>query len=253
MKPVVLIVEDEFVIAFDIKEILNEEGYNAIINISSVEEAILAIEQHKPSLILIDINLKRDKDGIDLGKYLLVKDTIPFIYITSNSDKTTVQRVCETRPHGFIVKPFKPIDIKSTVAIVLNNFKHRNIDVIRKTEEITSDIPFILKESIKYIDENITEKILVTELAKRSRWNLKQYRRLFIKYMGVNPHIYITEKKLERAKTMILETSIPIYQISFDLGFKSYSNFCQVFKKKYGKSPEHFKNLDEIKNKFIND
>lgn len=68
-RPLVLIVEDELIIALDIKEILEEEGYEARINITSVDDAITAIRESKPALVLIDINLKQAKDGIDLGTF----------------------------------------------------------------------------------------------------------------------------------------------------------------------------------------
>lgn len=249
-KPLILIVEDELIIALDIKEILNEEGYDAIINIVNVEDAITAIENYNPSLVLIDINLKQDKDGIDLGTYLLQKDKVPFIYITSYSDKSTLERVTETRPYGYIVKPFKPIDLKTTVSIVLNNFKHRNIDALRNNKEINNDIPFILKQSIKYINENITEKIKISDLAKQTRWESQHYNRLFKQYMDSTPYKYIIDKKIEKAKTLLIETTIPVRQVSFDMGFKSHSNFCSIFKKATGKTPENFRKWHGI-NKYL--
>ena len=120
----IIVVEDELFIARDIKEILEEEGYEVAINVSSVEQAIGLIEETNPALVLVDINLNRSKDGVDLGHYLLNKDRIPFIYITSFTDKLTMDRVKETRPYGFIVKPFKTIDILTTVALVLNNYQY---------------------------------------------------------------------------------------------------------------------------------
>jgi len=251
MKPLVLIVEDELIIALEIKEILNEEGYDALINITSVDDAIKAIESVNPALVLIDINLKQDKDGIVLGAYLLEKDRIPYIYVTSYSDKTTLERVAETRPYGYIVKPFKSIDLIATISIVLHNFKHRHIDIKRQKAEIHDDIPFILKQSIDFINKNIHEKIKISDLSEQSRWKSQHYNRLFTKYIGVTPYKYILDKKIQKAKTLLTETTIPITQVSFELGFKSHSNFCSVFKKSTGKSPEGYRKWHEIKDKYI--
>jgi AraC-like DNA-binding protein len=250
-KQIILIVEDELIISLDIKEILNEEGYDEIRCVTSVEDAIDAIEKLNPSIVLIDVNLKKDKDGIDLGLYLLEKDKIPFVYVTSYSDKTTLERASETRPYGFIVKPFKAIDIKTTVSIVLNNFKHRNVDVLRQDKEIINDIPFILKQSIKYINENISEKINISDLAKQTRWESQHFNRLFTKYIGITPYKYILIKKMEKAKVLLTETSIPIVQVSFELGFKSHSNFCSIFKKATGKTPENFRKWHEVQSNYI--
>lgn len=248
-KPLALIVEDEIIIAYDIKDILVEMGYDAIINIVNVDDAIAAIEKYNPSLVLIDINLNQEKDGIDLGNYLLDKDNIPFIYITSHSDNTTIERVSETRPYGYIVKPFKSEDIKVAVSIVTSNFKHRNIDIKREDKEIDDNVPFILKESVKYINDNITEKITLSDLANKTKWKSQHYNRLFTQYMGMTPYKYIVEKKIAKAKTMLSETSLPIKQISFELGFKSHGNFCTIFKKSTGRTPEKFRNWMVYNNK----
>jgi YesN/AraC family two-component response regulator len=251
MKPLILIVEDELIIALHIKEILKEEGFDAIINVDNVNDAITTIENLNPSLVLIDISLRQDKDGVHLGAFLLERDKIPFIYITSYSDKSTLERVRETRPYGYIVKPFKPTDLKSTVDIVLHNFKHRNIDVLRQDKEISNDIPFILKQSLKYINDNINEKIKISDLANQTRWESQHFNRLFTQYIGSTPYKYIMDKKIEKAKTLLIETKIPIVQLSFDLGFKSHSNFCSIFKKATGKTPENFRKWYEVTNKYL--
>ncbi|WP_396192205.1 response regulator transcription factor [Flavobacterium sp.] len=251
MKPLILIVEDELIIALHIKEILKEEGFDAIINVDNVNDAITTIENLNPSLVLIDISLRQDKDGVHLGAFLLERDKIPFIYITSYSDKSTLERVRETRPYGYIVKPFKPTDLKSTVDIVLHNFKHRNIDVLRQDKEISNDIPFILKQSLKYINDNVNEKIKISDLANQTRWESQHFNRLFTQYIGSTPYKYIMDKKIEKAKTLLIETKIPIVQLSFDLGFKSHSNFCSIFKKVTGKTPENFRKWYEVTNKYL--
>ena len=99
-----------------------ENSKNDVITVKTVEKAIEIINDEKPCLVLLDVNLKQDKDGIDLGNYLLKNDKIPYIYITSYSDKLTIDRIKVTRPHGYIAKPFKTVDIIATVEIVLNNF-----------------------------------------------------------------------------------------------------------------------------------
>lgn len=251
MSQTILIVEDEFLIARDIRNILHEEGYNVIIDIESVEDALEAIELHKPNLVILDINLKKDKDGIDVAKYLLMKDRIPYIFITSSADKTTLERVSETRPYGYIVKPFKKADIKASVEIALNNFIHRKIDVVRREDILEDKVPFIMKQVINYINENINEKIESADLMKITRWDSQHFSRLFAQYVGVTPFKYITNRKIEKAKVLLTESSIPITQISFELAFKSHSNFCSIFKKHTGKTPENFRKHFEVNNKYM--
>jgi len=247
MKPIIIVLEDELVIAKDIQGILEDEGYEVIINVVTVEHAIRLIEEVHPVLILLDINLRQDKDGIFLGQYLLVKDNIPYIYISSNADKTTLDRVNDTRPYGYIVKPFKPIDIKTTVSIVLNNYKHRNIDLVRAGDPLVDDVPFIIKKTITYINENIFEKIAIATLSEITRWKPHHFIRVFTKHTGITPYQYILNRKINKAQTMLVETKIPIVEIAYDLGFQSHGNFCNAFKKIIKQTPEAFRKSHNIK------
>lgn len=241
-KSTILIVEDELLIAFDIKQILSEEGFESIVTVSSVEKAIEVIEEVNPILVVIDIKLNQDKDGVDLGQYLLQKDNIPYIYLTSYADKLTVERVNHTRPHGYIVKPFKPVDLATTVSIVLNNFKHKSIDVKRSDEEVQTPVPFKIKATIAYINDHLYDKIKIDELAELTPWKLHHFIRIFSQYIGQTPYQYILSKKVELAEALLTETDQPINEIAYDLGFHSYSNFCIAFRKVHlNETPEAFR------------
>lgn len=246
-KPAILIVEDELLIARDIKNILDEEEYDVIELVDSVESAIESIKRQKPDLVLIDINLKKSRDGIDLGMFLLLNDTIPFIYLTAISDKLTVNRASYSRPQGYIIKPFRAIDLKTTVAIVLNNYNHKNIDVLRKENIFNDEVPFFLREIINYINDNITEKLEVKQLAKMTKWKSQYFQRLFTKYMNITPYQYILNKKIEKTKALLIETDIRTRQISFEMGFASHSNFCYNFKKITGETPQEHRKFHKLK------
>lgn len=243
----ILIVEDELLIAKTISVILEKEGYETIYGVTNYNDAIFEITNHKFDLVLIDIQLKGILDGVDLGNNLLTKNTIPFIYITSNADSITINRVKETRPHGYIVKPFKPIDVATVVQIVLNNFSHINIDSFRHDDEkIESEVPFILKEVVSYINENISNKITIEELAALTKWTPQHFIILFKKFLNKTPYQYILCKKIERAKAEIREDNFVLMSISIGLGFKSYSNFCSAFQRITGQTPEDYKREQNI-------
>lgn len=241
MNKKILVVEDEALIAFDIKLILEKEGYDVITNIKTVETAIACIEENNPDMVLIDINLNQNKDGVDLGTYLLAKDTIPYIYITSYSNKVVLDRVHDTRPHGYIVKPFRAENLITTLAVVLNNFKHKKIDTLRTENPTTEVIPLQLKEVISYINNNIDKKLEIDELTNLTEWTRHHFITVFTKHLNVAPYQYVLSRKIEKAKSLLIDTYIPINQIAFELGFKSYSNFCNAFKKYIKISPSEYR------------
>lgn len=231
IKPLILVVEDEFLIANDIKNILSDNGYEVIINVSNVVKAKEIIEMYKPQLVLLDIQLKGEEDGIDLGNYLLNLDTIPFLYLTSFADEVTLNRAKKSRPFGFLVKPFKSIDLLTTVSVVLNNYFHKKIDVARSEEVVTDDSPLRIKQVVGYINKHVNEKIEIDDLATLTRWKSHHFIRMFTKFIGMTPYQYILKIKIERAKSLLTETQEPIANIATDLGFNGYSNFCIAFKK----------------------
>lgn len=242
--PKILIVEDELLIAKDISIVLEKEGYDTKIGVTTVEEAILVLEQEQFVLVLIDINLSNNSDGVALGNYLLKRDSLPYIYITSHSDNVTLDRVKDTRPHGIIIKPFKSIDIKSSVSIVLSNYKHKNIDVLRKEEKIeVNEVPYILKNVIAYINSNITEKIDIHQLSSLTKWSHQHFIKTFTKYIDQTPYQYILKKKIDKAIALIRESDMSLSDIALDLGFSSYSNFCNAFKKETNKTPDVYRKL----------
>lgn len=252
-KPLVLVVEDEYIIALDIKEILEKEGFSVIYEIDSIEHAIAIIQEQKPILVLLDVNLKMDKDGIDIGNFLLEFGKTPFIYITSSSDKITVDRIKETRPYGFITKPFKAIDIIANVTIVLNNYNHRNIDVVRNVNAVADcvdETPFIIKLTIKYINDHIRDSIEIEELVKLTRWEMHHFLRMFTKYVGLSPYQYILKRKIDVSKALLIETDNQIIDIAFEIGFNSHTNFSTRFKKFTGITPEEYRKTNRIQKWF---
>ena len=121
-KIAILIVEDEVLIAQDLKEILEEVGYDEIYKARNYQQAIELINNHNLDLILLDINLNDSKSGIDLAEYINKHFQIPFIYITSYSDAGTIANVKQTRPSGFLLKPYSKDLLLASIEIALFNY-----------------------------------------------------------------------------------------------------------------------------------
>src|SRR5258708_7516628 len=110
MKGTVLIVEDQFIEANTLRHILKKEGYPVLPIAHSVEDAREIMERHTPGIVLLDIHLRGALTGIDLAGSLREKN-IPFVYLSANSDKLVVDAAIATKPYGFLVKPFKEMDV----------------------------------------------------------------------------------------------------------------------------------------------
>ena len=106
----ILIVEDQFIEANNLRLILRKAGYGVCSIARSVNAALTIIENENPDLVLLDIQLEGSLTGIDLAKILKDKN-IAFVFLSANSDKQILDAAKSTRPYGFLVKPFREKDV----------------------------------------------------------------------------------------------------------------------------------------------
>ncbi len=119
-KPRIYIVEDDPIIAATIETALQKQGYKIIGDSENYATALQQIRELKPDLILLDIQLEGDKDGVDLAVEL-DKEDVPYLYLTSQTDPETISRVKKTKPLGYIVKPFTENGLRSNIELAWHN------------------------------------------------------------------------------------------------------------------------------------
>lgn len=119
-KAKILVVEDEPLIADDIQAGLEEIGYHVVAVVDNANDAIAAIKKQKPDVALLDIKIEGSIDGAILADIIKKEYDIPFIFLTSNADPYTIDRVKKLQPAGFIVKPFDERDLRSAIEIALH-------------------------------------------------------------------------------------------------------------------------------------
>ncbi|SHN45793.1 sigma-54 dependent transcriptional regulator [Chitinophaga sp. CF418] len=123
MEEKIMIVEDELIVAGDIRLTLERAGYKVSGVARSVHRALEIIETEKPDLVLLDIYLKGDQTGIDLAVELN-KVNIPFVYLSANCNRQVLEAAKVTQPYGFIVKPFREKDLLVTLDIARYRYEH---------------------------------------------------------------------------------------------------------------------------------
>lgn len=132
MKTKIMIVEDESIVALDIKKALNNLGFEVTEICNSYEGAITSVKNNKPHIILMDINLNAEKDGIDTAIAIQKIENIPIIYLTAFTDEKTVGRAIETNPISYLIKPFKREELKSTIKLGIYKMNKSNEEKIQK-------------------------------------------------------------------------------------------------------------------------
>jgi len=113
----ILIVEDEAIVALDIKRTILKMGFGVTDMVTNYDDAIKSVEEKKPDILLLDINLKNSKDGIETATAIKKIVDVPILYLTAFSDDETIKRAVQTNPIGYLVKPFKQEDLKSALQL----------------------------------------------------------------------------------------------------------------------------------------
>lgn len=119
----IIIIEDEAIIAVELESTLQNLGYSIVGKARNGDAALDLFASTPADLVLLDINIKGTRSGIDLAKILNKKYNTPFIFITSFADENTVSEASSTMPYGYIVKPFSVKDLRSNIAMALTRAK----------------------------------------------------------------------------------------------------------------------------------
>ena len=186
----ILIVEDEPIIAADLQSQLEKLGYEVIDTLESGEEALELLKGDEPDIILMDVQLEGDLDGIDTVHEIHKDHDIPIIFLTSNTDQRTFARAKLTKPHAFLSKPFRMNDIVFSIDLALFGEEemaaqeHDSVEIVLKDRIFIRDKSYLHKvmfEDIQYIEADsayskvVTDQktFVISQTLKRLQENLK--------------------------------------------------------------------------------
>ena len=144
----ILIVEDEMIIAANISLQLTTLGYEVIGIVPRAEEALTCVNQDLPDIVLMDINLKGDIDGIETVKLIKEIHDVAVIYLTANADEANFSRAKSTHPHAFISKPFKKLDLQRAIELTADRIQQEKNDEIVDNVSTSEPSPFMLSDCI---------------------------------------------------------------------------------------------------------
>ncbi len=183
-----LIVEDEPLIAEDIAQWLERNGFFVSAVVYSKEDAMQQLNFNLPDIVLLDINLNGEMSGIEIAEKINTVYNIPFIFITSYSDKQTLEKAKYTEPSGYIVKPFNEASLYSTIEIALYNHAQKSK---RKFPALS------FNKINNHLSDHITEReFSLLQLIYDGKTNKQIADALFISTNTVKKHINNTYLKL---------------------------------------------------------
>ena len=144
--PTILVVEDERIVAEDIQDRLLQLNYAVAATTGRGEEAVSLARRHNPDLVLMDIRLQGQMDGIEAGRIITEELHLPVVFLTANSDNDTLERAKAAEPFGYLLKPFVEQELKTTIEMAL--YKHQaEMERRRLTEELQQALEHVKRLS----------------------------------------------------------------------------------------------------------
>lgn len=128
----IMVVEDEAIIAMDLATRLRKVGHEVVATAASGEQALQSAAGQQPDLVLMDIVLQGDMDGIQTAARLRETSDVPVVFLTSHSDSATIRSAVDTEPYGYVLKPYNERELQATIQVAL--YRHRTEGRLRKLE-----------------------------------------------------------------------------------------------------------------------
>lgn len=183
----ILIVEDEVAIAQDLQDIIEMDGYKVVGIAYSYTQAIERLAEVQPDLVFLDIALKGNGSGLDVANVLNEKYHIPFIFLTSFSDKETIEEVVSLNPSGYLIKPFKERDIAPAIALAMATAKLNSGETFPSEQKLNSGLDRSLSPQEYIVLKNIW----------KGKSNAGIAEELFVSINTVKTHIVKIYNKLD--------------------------------------------------------
>lgn len=143
----ILVVEDKSIVARDIATSLEDLGYEVLGIVDNGKEAISKTLMLRPDLLLLDINIKGEMDGVEVASKINDQFSVPIIYLTAYSDTATLDRAKQTNPYAYIVKPFDDKDLRIAIDLAVHNFSFQHVSNLE--EKPTAIIKnYLIKDSL---------------------------------------------------------------------------------------------------------
>lgn len=183
----ILLIEDEFILASELAETLESEGYEVVLTADNGQEALDFYQKNEVDLVLCDINIMGDWDGIETVIQLIAIKQVPIIYLTAFTDKDTLERAKLTFPAAYIPKPYHITNLRMAIELAINNFAvkvQNNIKILKDTT---------VENHSKEMFLQVNNDIFIKQNYQFVKFSLKEI--LYLEADNIYTHIITIQKK----------------------------------------------------------
>ena len=238
----VILVDDEFYIRQSLQRHFNNlgsEDFKVIAEAENGQEALVLLEQHTVQMVITDIRMPV-MDGLELARQIHEKyPHIVTVILTGYADFEYAQRSLRYGAFDYLLKPVSDEaldDLLVRARTVLN-------DLYELPEEKRTSLSGeeSVQQAIRYMQEHYMEDIDIGVLASEMGFHSAYLTRLFGRYVGISPLKYLTNIRIQEAKRLLLDTSLPISTVGEQVGYPDQFHFSKTFRKATGENPSAFR------------
>lgn len=218
----ILVVEDEGISAIEIQECLESLGYHVPALAKTGNGAIQEAFSIRPDLILMDITLKGEMDGIDAATIIRSFMDIPLIYLTALDDMETFQRMIDTQATAYLIKPIEEAELRNNIELALKNYQLKKKELEEEKRASLKDVQIFMRSALPELVHNIPISERSVFLSRFMRLFEQNMKPLFHKYASQNSQGPYDDLDEEEKMKIYLDWVSNLYE---DLGFKVLTRY----------------------------
>ena len=247
----VLLVDDEIMIRDGFKRLFDWEAHDCVVVGEAADgmEALTQIDTLRPDIVIMDINIPimNGLKVIQLGR--IKHPEMAFVIVSGYDDFSYCQQALRLQITDYILKPVNYEEFGSCIDnLKISLFEHR----ISSEQESEAQEERVITGITRYLQEHLKEEISLSVLAEEFHLSAQYISQLFKNEIGVGFLVYLTSIRMEKAKKLLLSTSLSVAEVAEQAGYGDYRVFTKVFKKSEGITPSQYRRdfLDRETSKF---
>ncbi|MFS0864631.1 response regulator transcription factor [Fredinandcohnia sp. 179-A 10B2 NHS] len=227
----ILVVEDEGIIREGLRVLLEKViGGYTVTEAKSGEEGLLVFQQKLPHLVITDIRMG-GMDGLTfISKVRQISQEVPILILSGHSDFEYARTAMRHGITDYLLKPINRVELSETLS-----------KIFKDTNEPVSDTSTNFKRIIQYIDDHLSQEITLKHIADYVFLNPQYVGQLIKAELNQTFTEYITEARIKRAKKLLKETNLKVYEVAQLAGYKSPKHFMTIFKQEVGVTPVQYR------------
>ncbi|MEM7664890.1 MAG: response regulator transcription factor [Pseudomonadota bacterium] len=243
----VVVVENDRIIARDLASIVESLGHKVAGVASNFADAVAIVDETSPDIVLLDIHIDGDRDGIAVAGELREEHSVALAFLTSHADHATVMKASIVRPNGYLIKPFDEASVDALLNTALANFAGTRPELAAEkiagsNEGRPRSLPTAQRRKVEdYVGKRLDKPIKIEELAGLCGLSDSEFSRQFHASVGVSPYKYLMNERMKEAKRLLRNTDWSLAEIALAVGFSNQSHFTTSFRKALDTTPSAYR------------